>query len=46
MKTFRIWHKTSFGIGFEDKKAKSKTSLKLNKFLKTRLIKIETLKTN
>lgn len=44
MKTFRIWHKTSFGIGFEDKKAKDKTSLKLSKFLKERLIKIETLK--
>ena len=42
-KTFRIWHKTSFGIGFEDKKAKSLESLKLSKWLRDRLIEIEEL---
>ena len=44
MKTFRIWHKTSMGIGFEDKRAKSIDKLKLSKWLKQRLLKIEELK--
>jgi hypothetical protein len=39
--TFRIWHRTSFGIGFEDKKAESKEKLKLSKWLTQRLIEIE-----
>ena len=42
-KTFRIWHQTSFGIGFEDKRAKSLDTLKLSKWLKDRLIEIEQL---
>ena len=41
MKKFRIWHKTSFGIGFEDRKAQTKEKLKLSKWLKERLIEIE-----
>jgi hypothetical protein len=41
--TFRIWHKTSFGIGFEDRIAKSLDTLKLSKWLKERLIEIEQL---
>jgi hypothetical protein len=42
-KTFRIWHKTSFGIGFEDRRAKSIEALKLSKWIKDRLIEIEEL---
>ena len=46
LKTFRIWHTTSFGQGFEDKKSKSKETLKLSKWLKDRLIEIEELNPN
>lgn len=41
MKKFRIWHRTSFGIGFEDRKAKSIDKIKLSKWLTERLINIE-----
>jgi len=41
MKTFRIWHKTQFGIGFELKKAKTIEDIKLPKRLSLRLIEIE-----
>lgn len=41
--TFRIWHKTNFGIGFQDIKAKNKESLKIPKWIKDKLIEIETL---
>jgi hypothetical protein len=41
MKKFRIWHTTTFGIGFEDRKAKNLEGLKLSKWLKIRLIEIE-----
>lgn len=44
MKNFRIWHKTTFGIGFEDKKAKNIETLKLSNWIKKRLIEIEELK--
>ena len=43
LKQFRIWHKTSFGIGFQDIKAKDKESLKIPKWIKKGLIDIEQL---
>lgn len=42
MKTFRIWHKTEFGIGFEDRRAKNLENLKIPKWiLKAGIIEIK-----
>lgn len=33
MKTFRIWHRTKFGIGCENRKARNIESLKIPKWI-------------
>lgn len=42
LKTFRIWHYTQYGIGFEDRKAKDEETLKIPKWIqKLGVIEIE-----
>lgn len=42
LKTFRIWHNTEYGIGFEDRKAKDANSLVIPKWIqKLGVIEIE-----
>lgn len=42
-KKFRIWYKTPFGVGIDEKKAKSADALKLSKKQLKNLIEIEPL---
>lgn len=41
-KTFRVWHKTEFGVGYQEFKAKDKESIRIPKWIvKAGIIDIE-----